>query len=1150
MGGLQSGMDTEAIIQMMMESEMQPVKRLEEKVVELEDDVYAWDMVDSAMAELGSISADLSSYTTWSQKSAETSDETDITATAERLAIPATYDINVTNLAVAHSIQADSIETTSLNASDADTALGLAGTFIINGQEITYEATNTLREIAELINVASASLDSNSTTNPFKAKIIDKTLVLQSGQEGIGNNLAVGETSGTLLKDLNILTSTAVGVDMGTNPISQAFTNIVDAETPLGLDGKFSLNGNTVTVSTTDSLTDIKDLINNTAGTAELTPDNKLKVTFGSFSHDSSGTDNILSALGLAPLNGDDLEIDSAATSSTITELGVSTTSSALNISGSFYVNSTKIAITTTDSLNSIATKLDDAGIPATVSGGALSFDSNVVVTDDSKHSFEALGFTVTGTIAANSVIDTKFGSAVETAPLGLAGDFTIGGSTITVTATDSMTDIMTSINAGPGGAAIVDAGTINAKLQVTGTFNNVTDSDQILSKLVFSYSSTASGAKLSGTKPTTIKVTDVVDETFDLGLSGHFTLGSTVFSVVATDSLEDIQRMIEGDTDRNGAIDGGEVASGYTAVISDEKLVITKGDVSTVTDTDGILAKFGFPSNADYTSMKLSSPSDGTRVADLGFAGVTTATQALNIATDLGVGSPTFQINGSTISVTDADTLTTIKDKIDNLGGLSSSITSTGKLEITATASGGSILITDDSDGVLQRLGITALSEPMNQFTDIVDKNFDLGWTGSFDLDGVTVSVAATDSLEDIRALIDGEVGYEATIKNGSLVIDTDPTGNGTIAYTDDPNGILQKLGLQSTSTAVSKLGITNEFSNLALSGRINIDGTIINLDSDKDDTTNVSTLDELRAAISAVPGYNAEITSDNRLIINEGDLSSISDTDSILQTLGIFDKFTDANETSAEDLEATIDGIDVTANKNQGVSSLIDNVNLTFLATGTSTVTVTNDTETLKTKLTDFIGKYNEVMELTEQLGKVKLTDTGEVSAAGLLQGEFLISDIQSKARTIITSVNESFLGTEFNSLDDIGIYTTGMDNRLTMVDEDKLDDALANHFDEMTTMFRGIEYDDNGEVTERGIMREFDSFIMDMITPLTGRIGLKTETLTSSITLKNTTIAKKTYDMQNYESYLWEHFANMESAMSSIQAGGQYMMQTLGM
>ena len=602
LGGLQSGMDTESLVQVMLDSALQPVTRQEEKIVKLEDDLYGWSAIDSALTELGSISNDLSSFSAWAQKTTSSTDADKITATAVSTAVAGSYSIEISQLAVAHAAIANSLDTITTGdlatIDDADDELDAASVgdkFTINGEEIEIEEGDTLRDIAMKINVASASL-SNSAVTEFKALIVDKTLILQSSDEGIGNGLDLNDTTGNFLEDIGVLQASA----------SPAHIN----------------NGNTI-------------------------------------SPDSISTQHKVSG-------------------GSIIALGI----------------------------NDVTTALD------------------------------------------------------------MAGTFTVGD-------------------------------------------------------------------------------------------------GTNTFSVT------------------------------------------------------------------------------------------TTATT----------------------------TLTELKDDIN-------------------------------AQALLGAPGAAAVS----------------------------------------ASIVDNELVFTST----SAAFDE------TMTFTDDTGSVLEDLNLLS---------------------RINV-----------------------------------------------------------------------ANESDPANLEGEINGITVTATSNSGVSTLINGVNLTFIdetTVGTPViVTVKNETEDIKTTLLEFIDKYNDVMALADSLGTVQLSDNGELTAAGILQGEFLITEIQTNARTILTQVNTGFFGTTFNSLDDIGVYTDGQANELKLLDEDLLDDSLANHFDDIKNLFRDVEYDDDGVILNSGIMRGFDDYVNNLIKPLTGRISLKTDTINDDISDRQAWIVRKQNALSNYENSLWESFAAMESAMAGIQSGGAFMLQQLGM
>jgi len=420
--------------------------------------------------------------------------------------------------------------------------------------------------------------------------------------------------------------------------------------------------------------------------------------------------------------------------------------------------------------------------------------------------------------------------------------------------------------------------------------------------------------------------------------------------------------------------------------------------------------------------------------------------------------------------------------------------------------------------------------------------------------------------ALADLGSISGDLSSYTTWNQNSATSSDSDKTTataeNGAISgsYDIEVTSLAVAHSVNADSIETTALGVSDADSAIGEAGTFEINGQEISYaagDSLRDIAEAINIASASVDTNSGDNSFKAKII-DKTLVLESGeegvgnDLVFNETSGDLLQKLGVLTDATTingANETAGADLVGTIDGITVTSSSNSGVDNLLDGVNLSFHETGSSKITVANDTETVKTKLVEFIDKYNDVMGLLEDLSAVSLSDNGEVSTTGLLQGEFLITDIQNQTRNIITQMNEDFFGSEFNSLDDIGIYTTGLDNRLSLIDEDKLDNALANNFEDLTEMFRGVEFDDDGNTVNQGIMREFDEYIVDLISPLTGRIATKTESINSMVSLKETEIHKKTSDLVNYESYLWDHFGAMESAMASIQNGGAYLMQSLG-
>ncbi len=335
-----------------------------------------------------------------------------------------------------------------------------------------------------------------------------------------------------------------------------------------------------------------------------------------------------------------------------------------------------------------------------------------------------------------------------------------------------------------------------------------------------------------------------------------------------------------------------------------------------------------------------------------------------------------------------------------------------------------------------------------------------DLNLTGDFTLGGQTITVTATDSLEDIRDAINTAANdmtadnkVNASIIGNTLVLERDKTGATDISISDGTNNVLQSLGVFDGAAAVKN---------------------------------------ELQAS---------------------------------------------------QDLAASINGVDVSSSENTGITSFVEDVTFNFYDTGTTTVDVKNDTGTIKQLIKDFISSYNDAMELAETASAVSLDNNDEnIESLGILQGDVLINEIRNRSRQIMTSLesNPNYLDQDFNTMQKVGIWTTGRDNRLAITDEEALDDALENHFDELEDLFR--DYDS-------GVIRNMVDYTDNLIAPIEGQVVRRQTNLET----QNDRLEKQIQDFEDSipdkEAELYEQFARMETQLAEIQSQAGYVLSNLG-
>jgi len=145
----------------------------------------------------------LTRSSTFASKQAQVSDESVLTASAAPDAQDLNHQIRVLEMAQSHRVGAE----TSIFENEAfseiedlatNTALGISGTFSINGQEIVIDEDHSLLQIRE---------DINNLIPDVGATILDGHLVISGELTGEENLLEMEDEEGTVLQDLTVIDS-------------------------------------------------------------------------------------------------------------------------------------------------------------------------------------------------------------------------------------------------------------------------------------------------------------------------------------------------------------------------------------------------------------------------------------------------------------------------------------------------------------------------------------------------------------------------------------------------------------------------------------------------------------------------------------------------------------------------------------------------------------------------------------------------------------------------------------------------------------------------------------------------------------------------------------------------------------------------------
>ena len=192
--GLASGLDTTSIISELTATAQLPITSLNKQITGYNSQVADWQSLNSNLAALQSAVKTLSNQSTLSIPAAASSNPLAASITAQ-VGVPlGSHSLSVSQLATAQEIVSTSV-------SSGTTALGLTGSFMLNGKTIQVNTSDALSDVASKINAASAGVNANVVavgTNDYR-------LTVTSAQTGAANSIAASDSGGTVLSGLGLL---------------------------------------------------------------------------------------------------------------------------------------------------------------------------------------------------------------------------------------------------------------------------------------------------------------------------------------------------------------------------------------------------------------------------------------------------------------------------------------------------------------------------------------------------------------------------------------------------------------------------------------------------------------------------------------------------------------------------------------------------------------------------------------------------------------------------------------------------------------------------------------------------------------------------------------------------------------------------------
>jgi flagellar hook-associated protein 2 len=185
-GGLISGLDTSAIVDSLVALERRSINVLSAQKATFQTQQVVISLLSSNLAALKTAAQDLADSTDFAKKSAASSDTSVLTASADTTAAPGTYDVSVTALA-----KAKSLESTSQTSQTAMIGTGTLTLTIgsVNTAITVDSSNNTLDGLRDAINNSAADVTASIVN--VGASTADYRLIVQSNKTGLANEVTI-----------------------------------------------------------------------------------------------------------------------------------------------------------------------------------------------------------------------------------------------------------------------------------------------------------------------------------------------------------------------------------------------------------------------------------------------------------------------------------------------------------------------------------------------------------------------------------------------------------------------------------------------------------------------------------------------------------------------------------------------------------------------------------------------------------------------------------------------------------------------------------------------------------------------------------------------------------------------------------------------
>ncbi|MCC6404566.1 MAG: flagellar filament capping protein FliD [Fimbriimonadaceae bacterium] len=255
--GLGSGIDTQSIVSQLMQVESIPLRRLQARRQEIEARELLYSGLRDRVSAFRDAVNSLQQTSVYQKIKASSSDIAVATVSADATASAGGFTLAVSKLAQGEKF----VSTAFASASDA---LGLTGSFLVNGKKVDVTADENLQQIAGKINRAGAQV-SATVVNGGPNQVV---LSISGSQTGAGSKVSFAPVSGSVLPSLGLF-GAGLEARHASAPSTARGLGLTSKTAPLGTligssaAGNLTISGQDVAVDfAVDSLETIASKIN------------------------------------------------------------------------------------------------------------------------------------------------------------------------------------------------------------------------------------------------------------------------------------------------------------------------------------------------------------------------------------------------------------------------------------------------------------------------------------------------------------------------------------------------------------------------------------------------------------------------------------------------------------------------------------------------------------------------------------------------------------------------------------------------------------------------------------------------------------------------------------------------------------------------